>query len=75
MNVKSIILFLNGPFQDIKISQPNTTTYIARNFGYGVFTSDKSEQCWINIDCSPDYSLPTKKTEFFIYNAFIPMSK
>ena len=73
--IDSIILFLNGPFEDIKISQPNTTKYIARNFGYGFFTSDKSEQCWINIDCSPDYSLPTKKTEFIIYNGFIPMSK
>lgn len=73
--IDSVISFVNDPFQDVKISQPNTTKYIARNYGYGVFTSDKSEQCWINIDCAPDYSLPTKNTKFISYNAFIPMSK
>ena len=73
--VDNIISFINSPFEDIKISQPETKIYIKRESGFGVLTSDKSEQCWINIECAPDYSHPASQTNFGFYRAFIPLSK
>ena len=45
--------------------------YEKRDTGYGVQRIDKSEQCVLNLECTPAYSLPVKIDKLGHYNLFL----
>lgn len=63
--------FLKNSFEFIEIKAPTNPNYIDKINSYGVTTADDSEQCWINIDCSPNYSPNVSKKIINSYTVFI----
>jgi hypothetical protein len=68
--INSVTLALYDPFENIKIEAPDNTLYVNKGIGFGVQANDLNEQCWINIDCAPPYSLPTKLDNLLGYKVF-----
>ena len=63
--------FLKNSFEFIEIEAPTNPKYMDKVNSYGVTTEDDSEQCWINIDCSPNYSPNVRKEIINSYTVFI----
>ena len=59
---------IDNSIQDLKLLDSD---YEKRDAGYGVQRIDKSEQCVLNLECSPTYSLPVKIVKIGNYNLFI----
>jgi hypothetical protein len=68
--INSVTLAIYDPFENIKIEAPDNTLYVNKGIGFGVHANDLNEQCWINIDCAPPYSLPTKLDNLHGYKVF-----
>ena len=69
--LESYSKFLENIFENIYINAPENPEYLNKINSYGVTTKDNSEQCWINIECTPIYTQSVKKKYLGSYTMFI----
>lgn len=63
--------FLENSFKNIYIYAPENPEYVLKMNSYGVTTKNNSEQCWINIECTPVYTPIVEKEYIGSYLVFI----
>ena len=75
LRVENYTQFISEPIKIIDYSiqdlQLLDSDYEKRDTGYGVQRIDKSEQCVLNLECTPAYSLPVKIDKLGHYNLFL----
>ena len=79
LRIENYTQFISEPIKIIDYSiqdlQLLDSDYEKRDNGYGVQRIDKSEQCVLNLECTPSYSLPVKIDKLGHYNLFLRQKK
>ncbi len=66
--------FIDNPFKNPVLAAPEIK-YQNRVSGFGLEPSETDELCWISIECTPKYSIPTTKSYKNSYTFFYLLNK